>query len=131
MQSFNNNGLSKIQKEIDKALNFQDITNRAMGSVIARINSKKLEEQEIERTSVTQTSSSKVTSTVVATPPPKSEIRSETTAFHNENRVLRNKTSNSPMIENQNNSNPKVVRDEHAAKDDVILTSRSDNPNPN
>jgi hypothetical protein len=107
MASFNNNitAGSKIQQQIARAINFQDITNKAMSSAIIRLNSMKIEEgqasietpKEETKKITTSTTSAQDTSirvvtdkapTTIASPPPKKEKKSTTTSYVNENRVL-------------------------------------------
>lgn len=86
MQSFQNNGVIMIRKEIEKALNFEDISKKAMTSVMVRLNSQRLEEQ-LENGKTTE-NENKVP--IVASPPPKKEIRrSSNTSYVHENRVMR------------------------------------------
>lgn len=101
MNSFQVNGMSKIQKEIAKALNFEDISKKAMGSAIIRLNSMRSEQPHSEESETQATDGSLPTSNqciLIASPTPQKDSKpSAANRFVNENRVLHVAAAQEPM----------------------------------
>lgn len=151
MESFQNNGVSKIQQAIAKAINFQDILEQAKGSAILRLNSQRLEqldEQGINKPAIVPAPAS-----IQASPPPTDAKRSAATAYANEQRVFHvqlqapssatgtmttaTATAAASTVTNSSSSTEQstttsistqgaIAAAQGAASDDIVLTSRSE-----